>query len=116
VTLGWTLVEIPHTAMAAELSTGYHERSRIALWRQLLGFAGGVLFMASPMILVGGTTEFSPQVMRTLALFIMIGLPAFVALMCFTVPEPRGACARARCSRRTSGGRCATLGRCSISC
>jgi Na+/melibiose symporter-like transporter len=31
VTLGWTLVEIPHTAMAAELSRDYHERSRIAL-------------------------------------------------------------------------------------
>jgi glycoside/pentoside/hexuronide:cation symporter, GPH family len=88
VTLGWTLVEIPHTAMAAELSTGYHERSRIALWRQLLGFAGGVLFMASPMLLVGGTTEFSPAVMRTLALCIMTGLPLFVALMCVTVPEP----------------------------
>ena len=88
VTLGWTLVEIPHTAMAAELSTGYHERSRIALWRQLLGFAGGVLFMASPMLLVGGTTEFSPAVMRMLALFIMIGLPLFVGVMCATVPEP----------------------------
>jgi glycoside/pentoside/hexuronide:cation symporter, GPH family len=88
VTLGWTLVEIPHTAMAAELSTGYHERSRIALWRQLLGFAGGVLFMASPMLLIGGTTEFSPEVMRALALFIMLGLPVFVALMGVTVPEP----------------------------
>jgi Na+/melibiose symporter-like transporter len=88
VTLGWTLVEIPHTAMAAELSTGYHERSRIALWRQLLGFAGGILFMASPMLLVGGTTEFSPAVMRVLALFIMLGLPLAVALMCFTVVEP----------------------------
>jgi glycoside/pentoside/hexuronide:cation symporter, GPH family len=88
VTLGWTLVEIPHTAMAAELSTGYHERSRIALWRQLLGFAGGILFMASPMLLIGGTTEFSPEVMRALALFIMVGLPLFVALMCLTVPEP----------------------------
>ena len=88
VTLGWTLVEIPHTAMAAELSTGYHERSRIMLWRQLLGFAGGILFMAAPMLLVGGTTEFSPAVMRVLALFIMLGLPVLVALMCFTVPEP----------------------------
>jgi glycoside/pentoside/hexuronide:cation symporter, GPH family len=88
VTLGWTLVEIPHTAMAAELSTGYHERSRIALWRQLLGFAGGILFMASPMLLVGGTTEFSPAVMRKLALFIMVALPAFVLLLCSLVPEP----------------------------
>lgn len=89
VTLGWTLVEIPHTAMAAELSTGYHERSRVVLWRQLLGFAGGILFMASPMVFVGGTTEFSPPVMRRLALFIMLGLPLFVALMCLAVPEPR---------------------------
>lgn len=89
VTLGWTLVEIPHTAMAAELSTGYHERSRVVLWRQLLGFAGGILFMASPMLLVGGTTEFSPKVMRMLALFIMLGLPLLVALMCLAVPEPR---------------------------
>ena len=88
VTLGWTLVEIPHTAMAAELSSGYHERSRIALWRQLLGFAGGIVFMASPMLLLGGSTEFDPAVMRTLALFIMLALPLFVALMCFTVPEP----------------------------
>ncbi|HRP34384.1 MAG TPA: MFS transporter [Gammaproteobacteria bacterium] len=88
VTLGWTLVEIPHTAMAAELSTGYHERSRIALWRQLLGFAGGILFMASPMLLIGSATEFSPAVMRKLALFIMLALPLFVALMCLKVPEP----------------------------
>lgn len=88
VTLGWTLVEIPHTAMAAELSTGYHERSRIALWRQLLGFAGGILFMAAPMLLIGNATEFSPAVMRQLALFIMLALPLFVALMCLKVPEP----------------------------
>jgi Na+/melibiose symporter-like transporter len=89
VTLGWTLVEIPHTAMAAELSTDYHERSRIALWRQLLGFAGGVLFMAAPMILSGGQTGFSPEVMRTLSGFIILALPATVALMCWRVPEPR---------------------------
>ena len=45
ITLGWTLVEIPHTAMAAGLSGEYDERSRVALWRQMLGFVGGVLFM-----------------------------------------------------------------------
>ena len=88
VTLGWTLVEIPHTAMGAELSTDYHERSRIALWRQLLGFVGGVLFMASPMLLVGGTTAFTPAVMRKLSLFIVIALPVAVLVMCWRVPEP----------------------------
>jgi len=88
VTIGWTLVEIPHTAMAAELSTDYHERSRIVLWRQLLGFVGGVLFMASPMLLVGGTTAFTPEVMQTLSLLIIVGLPLTVAVMCWQVPEP----------------------------
>ncbi len=89
VTLGWTLVEIPHTAMAAGLSRDYHERSRIALWRQLLGFVGGVLFMASPVLLAGGTTEFSPSVMRAIGLFIAVGLPLAVVLMCLAVPEPQ---------------------------
>ena len=88
VTLGWTLVEIPHTAMAAELSRDYHERSRIALWRQLLGFAGGVLFMASPMLLLGGSTSFTPEVMRALAIFVMVSLPLAVLLLCRAVPEP----------------------------
>jgi Na+/melibiose symporter-like transporter len=88
VTLGWTLVEIPHTAMAAELSTDYHERSRIALWRQLLGFAGGVLFMASPMLIVGGTTAFTPAVMRVLSVFVTLALPLTVALLCWRIPEP----------------------------
>jgi Na+/melibiose symporter-like transporter len=88
VTLGWTLVEIPHTAMAAELSTDYHERSRIALWRQLLGFGGGILFMAAPMLLASAGGGFTPEVMRTIGLFILVALPALVALMCWTVPEP----------------------------
>jgi Na+/melibiose symporter-like transporter len=88
VTLGWTLVEIPHTAMAAELSRGYHERSRIALWRQLLGFAGGVLFMAAPMLVLGGSTSFTPGVMRAIAIVIVVGLPLAVLLLCCVVPEP----------------------------
>lgn len=96
VTLGWTLVEIPHTAMAAELSQGYHERSRIALWRQLLGFAGGVLFMASPLLLGGSGTKFTPEVLRVIALFIMVALPLAVLLLCRAVPEP----ARRVASRR----------------
>ncbi len=91
VTLGWTLVEIPHTAMAAELSGDYQERSRIALWRQLLGFVGGILFMASPMILLGGSTGFTPEVFRSISLFVMTALPVAIGLMCWLVPEPRRA-------------------------
>lgn len=89
VTLGWTLVEIPHTAMAAELSVDYHERTRIVFWRQILGFVGGIGFMAAPMLLMTGTTAFTPEVMRGIAVFVMAALPVFVLLMCRTVPEPR---------------------------
>ena len=89
VTLGWTLVEIPHTAMGAELSTDYHERSRIALYRQFLGFVGGILFMASPMLLIGGSTAFTPDVFRALSLFIIVVLPLAVVLMCRFVAEPK---------------------------
>jgi Na+/melibiose symporter-like transporter len=88
VTLGWTLVEIPHTAMAAELSSDYHERSRIVLWRQLLGFVGGVLFMVAPLLLLGGGSKFTPEVMRAIAGFIIVVLPLAVLLMCRAVPEP----------------------------
>jgi len=89
VTLGWTLVEIPHTAMAAELSVDYHERTRIVFWRQILGFVGGILFMAAPVLLMTGGTAFTPDVMRGIALFVTVTLPLFVLVMCVGVAEPQ---------------------------
>ncbi|TKB47946.1 MFS transporter [Ferrimonas sediminicola] len=86
--LGWTLVEIPHSAMAAELSRDYQQRNRISLWRQILGFAGGVLFMASPLLL-GVGRAFTPEVMSSLALFVALALPLTLVLMCWRIPEPR---------------------------
>ena len=44
---GWTMVAVPYLAWGAELSTDYHERTRITAWREgsgLLGIVGaGVL-------------------------------------------------------------------------
>src|SRR6056297_920042 len=88
VTLGWTLVEIPHTAMAAELSIDYHERTRIVFWRQLLGFVGGILFMAAPLLLFAGDTAFTPEAMRAIALFIVVAMPLVILLMIWRVAEP----------------------------
>ena len=53
VTLGWTLVEIPHTAMGAELSTDYDERSRITSVRESLATAGQVGILALLVVLAG---------------------------------------------------------------
>ena len=96
VTLGWTLVEIPHSAMAAELSPDYHERSRIALWRQFLGFVGGILFMAAPLYVAARPGAFGPEAMAAIGVFVALALPLAVALLWRTVPEPpRRAAARA---------------------
>jgi Na+/melibiose symporter-like transporter len=89
VTLGWTLVEIPHTAMAAELSVDYDERTRIVFWRQLLGFIGGIGFMAAPILLLTGGTSFTPEVMRGIALFVIVSLPVVSLVVCRRIPEPR---------------------------
>ncbi|USD37671.1 MFS transporter [Ferrimonas sp. SCSIO 43195] len=94
--LGWTLVEIPHSAISAELSHDYQQRNRISLWRQILGFAGGVLFMAFPLLL-GRGRSFDPEVMRMLAGFVAVSLPLLVLLMNWrlTIP-PQPHCRRVR--------------------
>ncbi|QIZ78159.1 MFS transporter [Ferrimonas lipolytica] len=86
VTLGWTLIEIPHSTLTASLSDDYQERNRVVLWRQLLGFGGGVLFMAMPLLLLG-KNDFSPDVFHAIALFILISLPLTLLVMWRTVPE-----------------------------
>lgn len=86
--LGWTLVTIPYTAWAAELTTDYHQRVRITAAREgtmLLGIvaAGSIPAAAT----ATGHTE--PEALVAIAwLACLIGLPAFVALL-WLVPDPR---------------------------
>ena len=49
--LGWTLISIPLSAWAAELSPDYHERSRITGARSIAGSAGLLLVMSLPQVL-----------------------------------------------------------------
>ena len=48
--LAWTLLLIPHTAWATELSGNYHERSRIASYRAAAGNIGSFIFMVMPLL------------------------------------------------------------------
>ncbi|WP_028117184.1 MFS transporter [Ferrimonas senticii] len=84
--LGWTLVEIPHSTLAAAISDDYQQRNRVVLWRQMIGFAGGILFMAMPMILLGAN-RFTPAVFNVLAWVVIVGLPINLWLLWRTVPE-----------------------------
>ncbi len=48
--LGWTLINIPYYAWGAEISSSYHERTRIASLRTSFGLAGTLTGMLLPLI------------------------------------------------------------------
>jgi Na+/melibiose symporter-like transporter len=49
--LGWTMMQIPLSAWAGELSAQYHQRSRVAAWTQAAGSVGLLLVLILPAIL-----------------------------------------------------------------
>lgn len=51
--LGWTFIGIPYYAWGAELSTNYHERTRIASFRTALGIVGTLVAIIVPLITGG---------------------------------------------------------------
>ncbi|MHA7840129.1 MAG: MFS transporter [bacterium] len=87
--LGFTMIDLPHKAWGAELSTQYDERSRIAGGREALSTAGQVALLA---LLVAwgaqGVHEASEQ-LRRMAWIVAWGLPLLVLLAAITVPEGR---------------------------
>lgn len=85
--LAFTIIDLPYKAWGAELSTDYHERSRIAAWREALGFGGQLLAIV---VLLGvqwlGYSEPAQQ-LKAIALSMLITLPPFLALALWRVPE-----------------------------
>ena len=49
--VGWSMVTIPHLSWGAELSTDYHERSRIYGWAQAASIIGMVGVLVLPAML-----------------------------------------------------------------
>lgn len=85
--LAFTLVDLPHKAWGAELSTDYTERTRVAAWREGLGALGQVLFLGvlSVMDLLG-YVENRRQLM-VIAAIIVLSLPPLVTVALAKVPE-----------------------------
>ena len=84
--LGWTLVAVPYTAWAAELSSDYHERSRITGTREALMIVGVVLAGGLPAAasISGGEEREGLAAVAWLA--IIVGAPA-IAWMVWRVPD-----------------------------
>jgi len=87
--LGFTMIDLPHKAWGAELSSDYDERSRITSWREGLSAAGQVALLAA---LVGwgarGVSDAASQ-LRGIAGVVVVALPLLVAAAVLTVPEGR---------------------------
>ena len=87
--LGFTMIDLPHKAWGAELSSDYDERSRITSWREGLSTGGQVVLLAA---LVGwgarGVSDAADQ-LRGIALVVVIALPLLVAAAVLMVPEGR---------------------------
>lgn len=86
--LGWTMVQLPYTAWGAELSGGYHERSRIAGFREGMLVFGTLLAAGMPAIVsAAGGGEDTGTVLTVLALFLIVALPVAITLAAAIMPE-----------------------------
>ena len=87
--LGFSMINIPYYAWGAELSSDYHERTRITTWRTIFGTLGAFAFLAIPAIRqqffgVGGQPG---QVLAMVAGIALVTVPAFVAMAVMNVPD-----------------------------
>lgn len=83
----FTLVDLPHKAWGAELSTDYTERTHVAAWREGLGALGQILFLGVLSVLdYLGYVENRDQ-LRVIAIIIVVSLPPLVTVALTKVPE-----------------------------
>ncbi len=85
--LGWTLLAVPYTALGAELSADYHERTRITGGRESAMLAGVLAAGSIPAIATGMGASEAESLAIVAWLAIGAGAPA-IALLAWRVPEP----------------------------
>ncbi len=85
--IGWTMMILPLNALGAELSTDYHERSRIAGIREGLIVLGSViaLAIAGATLALGGDDA---TALRSLGWLMLALLPVTLLVFWFGVAEP----------------------------
>lgn len=88
--LGWTLITIPLSAWVAELSSDYHERSRLAGARAWGTVVGSLLAILAPLLLAalaaGGVSAAAPTAPGSLQPMLTVLAWLTVALLVTSVP------------------------------
>jgi len=85
--VGFTMIDLPHKAWGAELSSDYDERSRITSWREGLSVAGQVMLLGVLVWLAAEGIDDAADQLRGIALAVVIGLPLLLILCVSSVPE-----------------------------
>lgn len=85
--IAWTLMILPYSAWGAELSDGYHERSRITSAREGFVIIGIVFAAAVPAALGIDAESETGLVLQVLAWSMAIVLPVALVLLLAFVPE-----------------------------
>ena len=85
--LSFTMIDLPHKAWGAELSSDYDERSRVTSWREGLSTAGQVFLLAALVWLVGRGFDAAADQLRGVAIAVILALPVLVAICLLAVPE-----------------------------
>lgn len=85
--LGWTLIQLPYTALGAELSGEYHQRSRITVFREAFVALGTLLAVIIPGALEQAGAERATGLMVMAGLMVLV-LPLAVAALAWKVPDP----------------------------
>lgn len=85
--LGFTMIDLPHKAWGAELSSDYDERSRITSWREAIGTVGQVVLLGSLVWLGAQGIETAALQLRWIAGAMLIGLPVLLTICLSNVGE-----------------------------
>ena len=85
--LGFTLIDLPHKAWGAEISTDYDERTRITSWREAIATAGQVALLAGLVWLAADGIEAASTQLHFIAIAVVFILPLLLALCVFFVQE-----------------------------
>jgi Na+/melibiose symporter-like transporter len=86
--LGWSMVEIPSSAWAGELSGHYHGRTRVVAWQAMLRAIGLLAVLVLPTILDQYDPGNGALKLQLVGGFILATLAPSLLLTLFSVPEP----------------------------
>ena len=87
VTLGWTLVDIPHGAWLNDITHSYQDRARIASFRTGASLIGYMIFITAPLWPIFASTEMTPEVTAAISWLLIVFVPIAIGAAILIAPR-----------------------------